>query len=191
MIPFGRTERLILRPLQLADAPQMQQLFPRWEIVRYLLNRVPWPYPADGALQYLRDVALPQIERGEAWHWSLRLAAQPDQLIGVIGLVRSPADNRGFWLGLPWQGHGYMMEASSWANDFWFDTLGFSVMRIPKAAANLPSRRISEKQGMRLVGTEMRDYVAGRMLAEIWELTADEWHAQRRNIGLPVEPPRD
>ena len=191
MIPFGRTERLILRPLQLADAPQMQQLFPHWEIVRYLLNRVPWPYPADGALQYLRDVALPQIERGEAWHWSLRLAAQPDQLIGVIGLVRSPADNRGFWLGLPWQGHGYMMEASSWANDFWFDTLGFSVMRIPKAAANLPSRRISEKQGMRLVGTEMRDYVAGRMPAEIWELTADEWHAQRRNTGLPVEPPRD
>ncbi len=185
MVLEGRTARLILRPLQLADAPQMQQHFPHWEIVRYLLNRVPWPYPPDGALQYLRDVALPQIERGEAWHWSLRLANQPDQLIGVIGLVRGSSDNRGFWLGLPWQGHGYMMEASVWATDYWFDNLGFSVMRIPKAAANLASRRISEKQGMRLIGTEMRDYVGGRMLAEIWELTADEWHAQRRNTAPP------
>ena len=82
-----------------------------------------------------------------------------------------------------------MMEASSWANDFWFDTLGFPVMRIPKAAANLPSRRISEKQGMRLVGTEMRDYVSGRMLAEIWELTAEEWRA-RRSAALPDESSR-
>ncbi len=180
MIPEGRTARLLLRPLELADAAQMQELFPHLEIVRYLLNRVPWPYPPDGALQYCRDVALPQIQRGEAWHWSIRLAEQPEQLIGVIGLVKGHSDNRGFWLGLPWQGKGYMTEASAWANDFWFDKLGFAVLRVPKAAANLASRRISLKQGMRLIGTEMRDYVGGQSLAEIWELTADEWRAQRR-----------
>lgn len=101
MIPEGRTAQLLLRPLELADAAQMQELFPHWKIVRYLLNRVPWPYPPDGALQYCRDVALPQIQRGEAWHWSIRLAEQPEQLIGVIGLVKGQSDNRGFWLGLP------------------------------------------------------------------------------------------
>jgi hypothetical protein len=37
----GQTERLILRPLEMADARQMQALFPQWEIVRFLLNRVP------------------------------------------------------------------------------------------------------------------------------------------------------
>lgn len=73
-----------------------------------------------------------------------------------------------------------MTEASAWANNFWFDTLGFAVLRVPKGAANLASRRISLKQGMRLIGTEMRDYVGGPSLAEIWELTADEWRAQRR-----------
>ena len=50
MIVEGRTERLILRPLEVADATQIQELFPHWEIVRFLMNRVPWPYPPDGAL---------------------------------------------------------------------------------------------------------------------------------------------
>ena len=70
----GRTERLVLRPVELADVAQLQQVFPQWEIVRFLMNVVPWPYPPDGALVYLRDIALPQMERGEAWHWTIRPA---------------------------------------------------------------------------------------------------------------------
>jgi RimJ/RimL family protein N-acetyltransferase len=63
--------------------------------------------------------------------------------------------------------------------DYWFDVLGFPVMRIPKAVANIASRRISEKQGMRLVGTEERNYVSGRQMSEIWEITAEEWRGKR------------
>jgi ribosomal-protein-alanine N-acetyltransferase len=44
---------------------------------------------------------------------------------------------------------------------------------------NTPSRRISEKNGMRVVAVEERDYVGGRFLTEIWEITAAEWHARR------------
>src|SRR5258708_26044904 len=84
----GRTGRLILKPLELADAEQIQQLFPRWEIVRYLANRVPWPYPPDGAQQFFREVALPAMERGDSWHWTLRLQEGPDQIIGMISLER-------------------------------------------------------------------------------------------------------
>ncbi len=61
-----------------------------------------------------------------------------------------------------------MTEACAWANDYWFETLGFPLLRVSKAAANQTSRRISQKQGMRLVGTEERDYVSGRLPAEIW-----------------------
>jgi RimJ/RimL family protein N-acetyltransferase len=68
-----------------------------------------------------------------------------------------------------------MSEAAAWVNDYWFDTLGFLTLRVAKAVGNTTSRRISEKQGMRVVGIEERDYVAGRMPAEIWEITADEW----------------
>jgi ribosomal-protein-alanine N-acetyltransferase len=174
------TPRLFLRPLQLADSGQVQELFPVWEIVRYLNARVPWPYPPDGAYTFYRDVALPAVVRGDAWHWSLRLKVNPAQLIGSISLMRGNQENRGFWLGLPWQRQGLMMEACDAVTDYWFDVLKCPLLRVPKAVANLASRRISEKQGMRLVANEERDYVAGRLPTEIWEITAPEWRARVR-----------
>lgn len=178
-IPMLQTKRLVLRPVEFADAAQIQMLFPHWEIVRYLRNAVPWPYPPDGALYYLREMALPAMERGEAWHWTLRLKTDPAQLIGFISLMRNENENRGFWIGLPWQGRGLMSEACDAVTDYWFEVLKFPVLRAPKAIVNAPSRRISEKQGMRVIATEDRDYVSGRMLSEIWEITAEEWRARK------------
>jgi len=183
----GRTERLILRPHELADAEQIQALFPQWEIVRYLMNKVPWPYPPDGALQYIRDVAIPQTQRGEAWHWTIRLATEPQQIIGAISLTKGENDNRGFWLGPPWQGQGLMSEACVWVNDFWFSTLGFEVLRVSKAVGNATSRRVSERQGMRLVGYGEKDYVSGRLRSEIWEITADEWRAWKARASPALD----
>ena len=179
MVVRLETARLELRPLELADAEQAQKLFPKWEIVRFLANHVPWPYPDDGALTYYRDSVLPAMARGEEWHWSLRLKSDPGQLIGCVSLMKAEKSNRGFWLGLQWQRQGLMSEAVEVVTDYWFDELGFSVMRAPKAVLNTASRRISEKNGMRVVAVEERDYVGGRFLTEIWETTAAEWRAHR------------
>jgi ribosomal-protein-alanine N-acetyltransferase len=177
MMPEGETERLILRPLVLEDAVQIQRIFPHWEIVRYLRNIVPWPYPPNGGRQYLEEVALPAMERGEEFHWTLRLKSEPQCVIGVISLRTNKEENRGFWLGIPWHGQGLMSEAAAWANDYWFETLGRALLRVSKAVSNHGSRRISEKQGMRLVGLREQDYVGGRLPSELWEITADEWRA--------------
>lgn len=179
-IPILETRRLVLRPLTLADAPAVQRLFPHWEIVRHLNAQVPWPYPPDGALVHLRDVLLPAMAQGEAWHWSLRLRSAPDELIGCIGLMAGDRDNRGFWLGLAWHGQGLMTEASDRVTDHWFEDLGFPVLRVPKAVENAASRRISEKSGMRVVATVEKDYVSGRLTSELWEITREEWRAYRR-----------
>jgi RimJ/RimL family protein N-acetyltransferase len=93
--------------------------------------------------------------------------------------MRDEDNNRGFWLGLPWQKQGLMTEAVEVVTDYWFDELKFSTIRAPKAIANTASRRISEKTGMRVVAMEERDYVSGRLLSEIWEITAEEWRARR------------
>jgi RimJ/RimL family protein N-acetyltransferase len=76
-----------------------------------------------------------------------------------------------------------MSEACDIVTDYWFEVLKFPVLRVPKAVANAGSRRISEKQGMRVIGAEDRDYVSGRFPSEIWEITAEEWrrHKQSRS----------
>ena len=179
MLPTLETERLILRPLELGDAKRIQELFARWEIVRLLNAKVPWPFPEDGALENIRDTALPAVERGEAWDWTLRLKAEPETIIGRIGLYLGE-NNRGFWMGLPWQGQGLMTEAVVAVTDFWFEVLGFLVLRVPKAVENIGSRRISEKTGMRVVEVKESEYVSGRFPTEVWEITADDWRAWRR-----------
>jgi RimJ/RimL family protein N-acetyltransferase len=184
---IGTTERLILRPLAMEDAEQILRIFPHWEIVRHLLDRVPWPYPEDGAESFLRDVALPAMERGDEWNWSLRLREKPEELIGVITLRCGERSNRGFWLGLEWQGRGLMSEAADWVTDYWFDVLGFKVMRVAKSKGNPSSRRISEKQGMRLMGHDVKEFVSGPAETDLWELTAEEW---RRNRDKGTKPPQ-
>jgi len=180
MTPKLETPRLILCPLELEAAEQIQHLFPHWEIVRYLAAQVPWPYPPDGACRYIRDMALPSIERGETWQWTLRLKSTPDQIIGSIDLRTKENDNRGFWLALPWQRQGLMTEACEAVTDFWFNTLNFPVLRAPKAIQNVASQRISEKQGMRRIAAQERDYVGGRLPSELWEITAEEWRARNK-----------
>jgi [ribosomal protein S5]-alanine N-acetyltransferase len=179
LTPSLETPRLLLRPLELADADRVQILFPQWEIVRYLSKQVPWPYPPDGAYRFYKDVALPALERGDAWHWTLRLKGAPTRLVGSISLMREDDSNQGFWIGLPWQKQGLMTEACEVVTDYWFDVLKFPFLRVPKAIANTASRRLSGKQGMRVVATAEREYVCGRLPTELWEITADEWHARR------------
>ncbi|WP_016737808.1 GNAT family N-acetyltransferase [Gluconobacter thailandicus] len=177
-IPVFETERLLLVPLRLLDAPSIQTKFPRWEIVKFMNANIPWPYPGDGALTFLRDFAIPAMEKGVEWHWSLRLKENSDELIGVISLHDYPDDNRGFWLCPEWQGRGLMTEACNAVTDFWFNKLNRKLLRAPKASQNLASRRISVCSGMRLVWTGERDYVCGRERGEIWEITAEEWNAR-------------
>jgi [ribosomal protein S5]-alanine N-acetyltransferase len=175
MTPTLETARLVLRPLQLEDAEQVQPLFATWEVVKYLSHRVPWPYPPDGAHAFYRDVALPAIQRGEEWHWTLRLKETPGQIIGSVTLLRNEKKNRGFWLGAPWRGHGLMTEAVEAATDFWFERLEMPLLRAFKASENAASVRISEKTGMRLESRQKHDFVCGALPSETWVITREEW----------------
>lgn len=174
-IPTLLTPRLMLQPLELADAPAIQPLFAQWEVVRYLNAQVPWPYPDDGALSYLRDIALPAMARGEEWHWTLRLNSAPQQVIGSVSLMDQTDNHRGFWLAPAWQGQGYMGEASAAVTEYWFEVLQRPLLRVPKAAPNLASRRLSERSGMRLIRSEEGQFVSGPFPVDIWEITREEW----------------
>jgi len=59
--PALETERLILRPLTLDDAPAIQKYFNDWHIIKNLSKAVPWPYPANGAENFIKENALPRM----------------------------------------------------------------------------------------------------------------------------------
>ncbi|AOM40370.1 GNAT family N-acetyltransferase [Xenorhabdus hominickii] len=177
-MPFNNleTKRLLLKKLVCNDTVQIQQKFPHWDIVKYLdSSAVPWPYPDDGAEYFVNNIALPTIQAGKAWIWSIRLKTHPDELIGIIGLYDKQDNNRGFWLSPEYQGQGLMREACEKVTDYWFHTLGKSVLTTQKASINQRSQRVSLRQGARLTRVEEKEYVSGKYNCEFWEIAKDEW----------------
>lgn len=176
-VPRLTTPRLLLQPLRLEDAVAIQRVFPQWEIVRYLSAKVPWPYPADGALGFVRDLVLPGMAAGTHWCWTLRLQTQPDDLIGLVSLQEEPDNQRGFWLDPGYWRQGLMGEACAEVNRYWFQTLGRPHLRVTKVVTNEGSRRLSQREGMQRVACLEMDSVSGPLPAECWELTRAQWLA--------------
>jgi len=177
------TDRLLLRPLCLQDAPAIQKYFPHWEIVRHLSAKaVKWPYPQDGAHKFLRNIALPAMVRGYDWYFGITRKDDPaGEVIGVVHLRRDTASgNRGIWLAADFQGKGYMQEAVTALNDYAFDVLGFERLVIKNAAENTASRRLKQKTAARHIETvPASHYLDGCPAQEIWELTAADWRGFR------------
>ncbi|MBW7912038.1 MAG: GNAT family N-acetyltransferase [Alphaproteobacteria bacterium] len=180
---YIQTERLLLRPLNLQDAPAIQKYFPHWEIVQHLSAKtVKWPYPPDGAQKFLQNIALPAMARGDDWYFGITLKGDAaGEVIGVVHLRRdTAAGNRGVWLASGFQGKGYMQEAVGAVNDLAFGTLDFDKMVIKNAADNEASRRLKQKTAARHVATvPASHYIGGSPAQEIWELTAADWRAFR------------
>lgn len=175
--PVLQTPRLILRPVRSKDAPVIQRRFPRWEVVRWLNARIPWPYPVDGAAAYVAS-CVEEMARGEKAHWAIIPKSGPADLIGVIDLWPDDGDSRdqrGFWLDPEFQGKGLMTEAAERVTDYAFRTLDWPHLWLTNAQDNHASRRIKEKQGARLVDLKIGEYVGGRGPLMVWQLTQQNW----------------
>jgi [ribosomal protein S5]-alanine N-acetyltransferase len=180
-----QTRRLLLRGVQAADVPSWQRHFADYEVIRYLSDAVPWPYPADGVATHLAKV-LP-LQGIDQWYWGIFLKAAPEEMIGGITLYREgKSGNRGFWLGRSHWGSGLMSEAVEVTTDFAFDELGFPVLTFVNAVGNPRSRRLKEKAGARLLRVEPATFVdPGLKEQEVWELRPEEWRARRRPELVP------
>lgn len=175
--PTLQTPRLTLRPASLQDCSELQPLFADWEVVKELNAGVPWPYPEDGVLTFTRDVLLPAMADGDSFSWTL-LETSSQRAVGRLELVADPDPgelHRGFWLGRPFWGRGYMSEAVLVTTDFAFDVLRLPLLRLGNAQRNRASSRMKQKSGARLLGVEPCDYVCGQLPAERWELSPEAW----------------
>lgn len=159
-IPTFHTSRLILKPLSVLDAPSYQSHFNDFEVIGHLGRVVPWPYPENGAYQFISNVLLPNMGK-DLWCWGIFLKSNPSELIGSIDIRRSSpsGDNRGFWLGKKFWGHKYMQEALVPITDYAFNELLFTEIHSSNALGNIKSRKIKENQGAVLLGVEDFEFV--------------------------------
>jgi RimJ/RimL family protein N-acetyltransferase len=182
--PQLETDRLWLKPIGSGDAPTVQRRFPRWDIVRFLAARVPWPYPPDGADSYIGSL-LAEMEAGSKNAWGLWLKGGPNELIGMIELwppkAASPTrESRGFWLDPEYQRRGLMTEAADRVVDYAFQELAWPFLLLGNAKSHSASARIKERQGAVLIGELPFVFVSGEDLMQVWRLDADDWKKRQK-----------
>ena len=140
--PTLHTDRLVLRPFRLSDAPRVRELAGAREVAESTLT-IPHPYPEGEA---------------EAWIASHEPAFMTDDenLVGAVG-VNLEGDTGiaelGYWVGVPYWGMGYATEAARSVMDYGFESLALRRLWARAFVRNPASSRVLEKVGMRHEGT--------------------------------------
>lgn len=146
--PVLETERLILRPFTLADAPEVQRLAGAWEIADTTLN-IPHPY-RDGMAEEWIGRHQERFDRGELASFAIVLRDE-GRLIGAIGLAISERFDRGemgYWIGVPYWNQGYCTEAARAVLEYGFSVRGLNRIQATHLTRNPASGRVMQKIGM-------------------------------------------
>jgi RimJ/RimL family protein N-acetyltransferase len=156
---FARTERLLLRPGWIEDAPALFRAIADEAVVRNLAT-APWPYRREDAEAFL---ASPRRVEEPVMLISLRGRGAPE-LIGTIGFARRPSGDveLGYWIARGHWNRGYATEAGRAVVRMARDSF-----RVPRLIAghfldNPASGRVLEKLGFRATGAIAPRYSAGR-----------------------------
>ena len=151
-IPKITTERLLLRPLDLADAPDIQDLAADRDVTS-TTESIPHPY-LEGMAESWVESSRRKFQRGELVNFAIALISD-GVFIGAIGL-RIDAENNeaevGYWLGKTYWSQGYATEAAAPVIQYAFWELGLDRVRAFHFTQNSASGRVLEKVGMSYKG---------------------------------------
>lgn len=145
--PIIETDRLLLRPFDLADAATVQRLCGDHAVAATTL--LPYPYPEGLAEIWIASLS-EGIERGDAAGFAVTLAREK-RLIGGVRLQIDPVHVRGelgFWIARSCWGRGYATEAVRAVIEYEFSVLGLHRIYAMHFSRNPASGRVMEKCGM-------------------------------------------
>lgn len=157
-IPTLKTERLILRPFTLEDAPDVQRLAGAREIARTTLN-IPHPYE-DGMAEGWIETHQEQFEKGRVLELAV-VKKEEGELVGAVALFFQEAFNTGelgYWIGRPFWNQGYATEAAGRIMEFGFEELKLNRIFGRFMENNPASGSIMKKLGMKEEG-HLRQHV--------------------------------
>lgn len=159
MIPALTTDRLVLRPLQAADAPAVFRLVNDYGVAGNLA-RVPFPYKESVAESWIGSTA-EQATRGEGFHLAI---TQGGTLIGCVGLTLNRGDageaELGYWVGAKFWGRGFAGEAARALLDWGFSTLGLDRVVASALTDNLASQAVLRAVGFAQTGQDVQEFMS-------------------------------
>ena len=166
------TERLLLRPPDLADAPAIQRLAGAREVA-YNTLLIPHPYP-DGAAE--EWITKPRTADDINFVITVRASCE---LVGGMGLTVNRQHARaeiGYWIGVPYWNRGYATEAGRAVVRYAFDELKLNRVFAEHFTRNASSGRVMQKMGMRHEGTLRRHIIKwGEMIdVELYGIVREE-----------------
>jgi RimJ/RimL family protein N-acetyltransferase len=158
---FAVTERLLLRPGWIDDAPALTKAVANEKIARNLAM-LPWPYNQSDAESFLTNVH----GRGVPEFLIFTRHGIP-QLIGGIGLHADPQDSNGvpelgYWIAEAQWGKGYATEAGRAVINIARWTLKLPRLTSGYFTDNPASGRVLAKLGFKSTGQIVRRHSTGR-----------------------------
>jgi len=160
-LPVLETERLVLRPYTLADAPSVQRMCGDRAIAATTLA-IPHPYPDGAAEQWISTHAESFRQGTEA---VLAITLKPDgQVVGSIAISVSKNHRRGelgYMVAREHWNRGYCTEATRALMGFGFTVLDLNRIQAMYFPRNAASGRVMKKLGMTSEGL-LRQYVCNR-----------------------------
>jgi RimJ/RimL family protein N-acetyltransferase len=151
--PLLTTERLVLRPFELSDAPKIQQLAGDPNIANGTIN-VPHPYDDGVAGQWIgKNIAGWQSQKSAIFAITLK---SNDRLVGCIGLhnIENETAQLGYWIGVPYWGKGYCTEAATRIVEFGFKRLNLQRLYARHLSRDSAPGKVMQKIGMRHITTK-------------------------------------
>jgi len=147
-----QTDRLLLRPLVLADCARVREYAGDPRVARW--TRIPHPYPGGAAAKWIA-ASWAMWERRTGVVFAICHRDHPFELVGTIGLYDLHASEMelGFWLAEAEWGQGLMTEAVAEIVPFGFDTFGrLNLVFATCMSANSASARVMQKAGFQELG---------------------------------------
>lgn len=185
-IPTLETARLRVRPFTMDDEPAVFALVSDPEIARFVRFEA-HRSPAD--TRAFLELVFEHYQRGDPFAWAIVLREE-GRLIGSCGFVSEAAEQSsaeiGYWLGKPYWGKGYAVEAARALVRFGFEHMGLERVEAKCFIENRAGQRVIEKLGMRFEGTDRSEMIKGEYPElNMYGISREEWREQ-----APKIPPR-
>jgi len=181
IIPTLATERLVLRPFRLGDAPDVARLAGDRSIADTTTN-IPHPYEEGMAADWIsQHQAVCERHEGVAFAITLRSDGTLVGAISLMGMKQGHHAELGYWIGKPSWGLGSCTEASREVLRYAFENLGLVRVHASHFARNPASGRVIRKIGMHSEGCRRHHVRKSGQVEDlkIYGIHVDEWRAMR------------